>query len=62
MQEQDVRTEYEAATAAERAAWDRVRDKHPGTLEHDPALWKSWTDAEKRLVALKLKLEKENQH
>jgi hypothetical protein len=62
MQEQDIRTEYEAATAAERAAWNRVRDKHPGTREHDPALWKSWHDAEKRLGELKLSLEKANQH
>jgi hypothetical protein len=36
---------YAAAIAAERAAWNAVRDKLPGTPAYSSELWKTWREA-----------------
>jgi CelD/BcsL family acetyltransferase involved in cellulose biosynthesis len=40
--------EYAQAMAAERAAWEAVRDKLPGTPTYSPELWKKWREAATR--------------
>ncbi|RYY53911.1 MAG: DUF2158 domain-containing protein [Comamonadaceae bacterium] len=36
---------YASACAFERAAWELVKDRLPGTAGHDPALWADWRQA-----------------
>lgn len=40
--------EYFAAVAAERAAWDMVRDRLPGTHDFDLQNWEAWRAAVQR--------------
>jgi hypothetical protein len=58
MDEQDLRKELQQATAAERVAWEQVRNKHPGTPGHDPKLWSTWLDTERRAVEVKRALDR----
>lgn len=49
--------EYAAAMAAEKAAWEAVKDRLPGTPRYDLALWENWrqsiarADRTRRLLA-----------
>ena len=38
----DPHEELAAAIAAEREAWNRVKDKMPGTPDYNEVLWTSW--------------------
>jgi hypothetical protein len=44
----DPHEELAAAIAAERAAWNRVKDKMPGTPEYNEPMWAAWQQAVQR--------------
>jgi hypothetical protein len=45
--------ELTAAMAAERAAWEQVKDKLPGSRGFDAALWEHWRATVGRCQALR---------
>lgn len=47
----DPHEELTAAIAAERAAWNRVKDRLPGTPGFDPVQWNGWQVAVQRCRA-----------
>ena len=44
----DLRDELAAAIAAERAAWEKVKDSLPGSPHHVEAQWLAWQAAVQR--------------
>jgi hypothetical protein len=38
----DPLAEFVAACTVERAAWNNVRNRLPGTPDFDPQLWEAW--------------------
>jgi hypothetical protein len=44
----DLNDELAAAIGAERAAWNAVKDRLPGTALHDAVLWDRWRLAVER--------------
>ena len=47
-----------AAIAAERMAWEHVKDRLPGSEGHDEAQWRAWQAAVKRCRAARLALDR----
>lgn len=42
---QELQDAWNEACRVERATWDRVKDKVPGTTSFDDELWEEWRDA-----------------
>ena len=45
MVSQQQLSDYAAAVAQERAAWNAVKDRLPGTPSHNEQLWRRWREA-----------------
>ena len=48
---EEVLAEYSEAMFHERDLWERVKDKRPGTRDHDKGLWDAWLKAVARTEA-----------
>jgi hypothetical protein len=53
----DLRNELAAAIAAERAAWNKVKDRLPGSPQHVEANWLEWQAAVQRCRAARQALD-----
>lgn len=54
---EDLHDELAAAIAAERAAWEKVKNKLPGTPDHVEANWLAWQAAVRRCRAARQALD-----
>jgi hypothetical protein len=53
----DLHDELAAAIGAERAAWEKVKDKLPGSPQHVEAQWIAWQAAVQRCRAARQALD-----